>query len=218
MKPITVKTDGESPQREPRGCLARLLAHVLVFAVLGAVFALGAGRFLTQTDELAPADVILVLGGGYPRRAYHGVDLFEQGYADRVLFSGGTYEDACVTISDPCSSLAAAVREGLPASSAIITTELAQSTYDEALALRELATDEGWESVILVTDPFHTRRTGLAFRALMPDVTFMLSAAPSPKFNGARWYATEDGLVMVFTEFIKLGYYWLHHGIAPFAW
>ena len=55
-------------------------------------------------------------------------------------------------------------------------------------------------------------------RALMPDVTFMLSAAPSPKFNVVRWYGTEDGLVMVFTEFIKLGYYWLHHGIAPFAW
>ena len=52
----------------------------------------------------------------------------------------------------------------------------------------------------------------------MPEVTFMLSAAPSPKFNVVRWYATEDGLVMVFTEFIKLGYYWLHYGIAPFAW
>ena len=46
----------------------------------------------------------------------------------------------------------------------------------------------------------------------------MLSAAPSPKFHVARWWSTEDGLVMVFNEIIKLRYHWLHYGIAPFAW
>jgi len=219
MKPITVKTNGEAPQRSRRrGCLARFLAHALVFLVVGSALALGAGRFLTQTDELAPADAILVLGGGYPRRAFHGVELFEQGYADKVLFSGGTYEDACVTISDPCESLTAALREELPEWAGIILIEDGESTYDEALALREMVEEEGWDSVILVTDPFHTRRAGLTFRALLPDVAIILSAASSPKYDVARWYSTEDGLVMVFDEMIKLGYYWLHYGIAPFGW
>jgi hypothetical protein len=32
----------------------------------------------------------------------------------------------------------------------------------------------------------------------------------------ARWWRTEDGLVSVLNELIKLGFYWANYGIRPF--
>ena len=43
-----------------------------------------------------------------------------------------------------------------------------------------------------------------------------MSAAIDPRFDPGRWWATEQGLVMVFNEVLKLGFYWAHYGISPF--
>jgi len=41
------------------------------------------------------------------------------------------------------------------------------------------------------------------------------SAAPDPRYNAGRWWQNEHSLVAVFTEMIKLGFYWVKYDIAP---
>ena len=41
------------------------------------------------------------------------------------------------------------------------------------------------------------------------------SAAPDSNYDASRWWQTEEGLVAVFNEVIKLGFYWARYGIAP---
>jgi len=41
------------------------------------------------------------------------------------------------------------------------------------------------------------------------------SAAPDPRYDASRWWRTEEGLVAVVNEVIKLGFYWVRYGIAP---
>jgi uncharacterized SAM-binding protein YcdF (DUF218 family) len=182
--------------------------------VLGA-FALAAGRFLVVTDALPHADAIVVLGGDAPHRARHAVDLFNQGYAPLVVFSGGTLQDVGLACSSSLLSLEAARELGLPGDAVLIAAE-AQTTYDEAVNLRCLAQERGWRSLIVVTSPLHTRRAARTFRTLLPGVAVYVSAAPDPRYDPARWWETEDGLVAVFNETIKLAFYWARYGIAPF--
>ena len=66
-----------------------------------------------------------------------------------------------------------------------------------------------------MTDLFHTRRAARTFRGLLPDTTIYLSAAPDPNYDASRWWQTEEGLVAVFNEVIKLVFYWARYGIAP---
>jgi len=74
-----------------------------------------------------------------------------------------------------------------------------------------------------VTDLFHTRRAARTFRTLLPDTTIYacpepsrrISAAPDPNVDASRWWQTEEGLVAVFNEVIKLVFYWVRYGIAP---
>ena len=60
------------------------------------------------------------------------------------------------------------------------------------------------------------RRAALTFRKLLPGGTVYLRAPPDPEYDASRWWRTEQGLIAVFTEVIKLGFYWARYGITPF--
>jgi uncharacterized SAM-binding protein YcdF (DUF218 family) len=195
------------------GAVAWLLVGVVVVAVAG----WGLGRFLTVDDPLAPAGAIVILGGESGRfsRTAHGVALYKNGYAPQVVFSGGTMADFGVACSSAQLSLDAAQGLGLPAEAVVVAPE-AQSTYDEAVNLAQMARAQGWTSLIVVTDAFHTRRAARTFRTLLPGVRISTSVAPNPLYDPARWWSTEQGLVAVVDEVLKLGFYWIRHGVRPF--
>ena len=181
------------------------------------VFTLTIGHFLSVDDTLFPADAIVVLGGEGSNffRTRQAIRLFEEGYAPVVVFSGGTLEDAGIACSSAQLSFEAAQQLGLPDEAVIIAPE-AQSTCDEAVNLNRLAQQHGWRSLIVVTDLFHTRRVARTFRNLLPGITIYLSAPPDPRYDAARWWQTERGLVAVSSEVLKLGFYWARYGIRPF--
>jgi uncharacterized SAM-binding protein YcdF (DUF218 family) len=191
------------------------VGHLLGGLLVAGLLVVAAGRFPVATDMLSRADAIVVLGGGHQSRAQHAVALFEGGYAPVVVFSGGTERSVGLACSSAQLSLEAAQELGLPEGAALIA-DGAQSTYDEAVNLRQLTAEQGWSSLIVVTDPLHTRRAGRTFRTLLPDVTIYVSAVPDPRYDPARWWQSEHGLVGVFNETIKLGFYWGKYGIAPF--
>jgi uncharacterized SAM-binding protein YcdF (DUF218 family) len=162
-------------------------------------------------------DAIVILGGeseGYSR-TQHAVDLFNQGYAPRVVFSGGTMRDFGLACSSAQLSLEAAQGLGLPENAVVISYE-AQSTYDEAVNLARLAGEQGWRSLLVVTTPFHTRRAARTFRTLMPALSISVSAAPDPRFDASHWWRTEEGLVTVVNEVLKLLFYWAKYEISPY--
>lgn len=203
-----------------RGCIfaaAGLLAVGLLLLAAVAAGAAGAGHFLVADDGAAQADAILSLGDdqcdGFFRVRY-AIDLFEQGYAPVVVLSGGSMADAGLACSSAQLSLEAAQELGLPHESTIIADE-AQSTYDEAVNMAKLVRERGWDSVIVVTDVFHTRRAARTFRTLLPETTVYVSAAPDPRYDPARWWANEYSLSAVVNEYIKLLFYWFKYGIRP---
>ena len=182
------------------------------------MFTITVGHFLAAVDTFSQADAIVVLGGedGNFFRVRQAVDLFNEGCAPVVVFSGGiSLKDAGLACSSAQLSLEAAQQLGLPDGAAIIA-DGAQSTYDEAVNLGRLAQQRRWHSLIVVTDLFHTRRAARTFRTLLPDTTIYLSAAPDPNYNAHRWWQTEQGLVALFSEVIKLAFYWAKYGITPF--
>lgn len=195
------------------GCLA-LAALVCAGALALALFTLHIGRFLTVDDPLSPADAIVVLASN-PDRIRHAVNLYTQGYAPVVVFTDATYKDAGLTCSSALLDVPAAQALGLPAEAVVVTGDEVASTYDEAIATRALVDEHGWESLIVVTDPFHTRRAVATFRALIPEVTVNASATPDGEYDPQHWWRSEEGVMAAITEVGKLGFYWVTYGIAP---
>lgn len=206
-----------------RGCLLSGVALLLVGLLALGIFAVTVGHFLATEDAFSQADAIVVLGGdgGDFFRVQQGVALFNEGCAPVVVFSGGvSLKDAGLACSSAQLSLEAAQELGLPPDVAIIADGAVPnsawpSTYGEAVNMHRLAQQHRWQSLIVVTDLFHTRRVARTFRTLLPDTTIYISAAPDPSVDAARWWQTEEGLVAVFNEVLKLAFYWARYGITP---
>ena len=140
-------------------------------------------HFLTVLNRPLQSDAIVVLDGNVDR-VQPAIELLDEEYAPQVVLSGGMVHHDGLTCSTAQLSLAAARELDLPPAVSIVA-DGAQSTYDEAVNLRQLAREHGWHSLIVVTDPLHPRRAGLTFRTLLPDVTIHLSAASHPSYDAA---------------------------------
>lgn len=211
----------QEPQRtSANGCLLNgaliLLGELVILIILMVVSVVTIGRFLAVDDDLDRADAIVVLGGNcgeYPR-VRHALQLYQGGYAPTVVMSGGTMAGTGIACSSAQISLEAAQSLGLPADAAIVA-DGAQTTYDEAVNIRRLTQQHGWQSLIIVTSPLHTRRAARTFRTLLPETTIYVSLAPYADRDAGPWWQDEDDLVAVVNEVLKLGFYWVKYGVAP---
>lgn len=78
-----------------------------------------------------------------------------------------------------------------------------------------LARQRGWDSLIIVTEPYHARRASRTFHTFLPETTIYVSPSPDDDFNPDRWWQDEHSLISVIDETLKLGFYWINYGIAP---
>lgn len=136
-------------------------------------------------QELAQADVILVLGGAtksanFPRpwvdlseegdRLVHAARLYQQGKAPKLLLSGGRIGwqgDGAPESADMAALLGLM---GVPAS-AILQDPDSLNTRENAVNSQVILEREGLEKVLLVTSALHMPRSLRIFRKLGLDVT-----------------------------------------------
>lgn len=99
------------------------------------------------------SDVIIVAEGSVPERAYRGVELLLKGYSasDKLIVSPATKTNLPFYLS------AGADRKQL------ILEEEATSTWTNATNTIDIMEENGWDSAIVVTTDYHTRRTRLSF-------------------------------------------------------
>jgi uncharacterized SAM-binding protein YcdF (DUF218 family) len=172
------------------------------------------GESLVVSDPLNKADLIYVLAGDFfGNRVLLGADLGARGYAPLVLLSGGPYSN---TYSGDLA-FQFVVEHGYPPNLFSVIRISAQSTIDEARALRPVFRRMGARRIILVTSNFHSRRTALVFRLFLPDFQFRIVPAPGADFDPHSWWQTEHGRYLFFSEYEKLfGTFLIRIGLPQF--
>lgn len=82
------------------------------------------------------------------------------------------------------------------------------STFDESKALRKWCADENIESVILVTNPLYSRRARWIFDKMLGGrVRIQIATTECDDYNSETWWTSEEGLIAVNNEYVKLAYY-----------
>lgn len=139
----------------------------VTFGVWGLAFVVD--RF-GQRERAVPSDVVVVLGArvlpdGQPSPALRAriekaVDLYHQGVAPRLLFSGGVglYPPAEARVMKDV-----AVRLGVPPE-ACLTEEQSHSTEQNARFSADVLRSLGARRVVVVSDPYHLLRARQYFR------------------------------------------------------
>jgi uncharacterized SAM-binding protein YcdF (DUF218 family) len=144
-----------------------------------------------RRDEAREADAIVVLGAaqydGRPSpvlraRLDHAVQLYDDGVAPRLIFTGGVGRGD--TVSEAEVSRRYAMRAGVP-DSAILLERAGLSSVESMAAVADLMREGGYDSAVLVSDPFHMLRLRLlasrhGFRAYSsPTRTSPISSDPA---------------------------------------
>lgn len=152
-----------------------LLGGVLVLALVVAGTVVKTLQTARQ-DQRATADVIIVLGAAqyngtpstiFANRLDHAADLFAQGVAPVVMTIGGSQQGDNYTEAQAGQSYL--TDKGIPGSSIVPVGE----GNDTLVSLRAAAAElkvKGWDSVVLVTDPWHAYRSSVMARDLGLDV------------------------------------------------
>ncbi len=159
-------SNGPRMSRRLRICLLLIAAALLYFSAFIAVIHLSG-----SVDSAAEADVIIALGAGLrrdgrpgpalTRRSQQAAALWREGFAPRVLCTGGQAENYPRTEASACREILLA--QGLP-TAAILLEERSRSTEENAIYSRQVLDELGLTSIVLVSDSYHMLRAGWLFR------------------------------------------------------
>jgi uncharacterized SAM-binding protein YcdF (DUF218 family) len=161
----------------------------------------GLGRFLVVSDPLEHADLIYVLAGDFwGSRVLMGANLGSQGWAPKVIMSGGRYQDRYA------SDLAVdfAVEHGYPRSLFLPIRLEALSTIEEARSMGPIFHRLGAKRIILVTSNFHSRRAAQVFRTFLPEFSFRIEGVPDNAFDVHAWWQTPRERHLLYSEYEKI--------------
>lgn len=173
--------------------------------------ALKRGILLLEESE-APfqADaVVIMLGGRKPERVAKAAELFHAGYAPLVVFGSGYYSSDWTQYFehhyDWVSSTKTYQRRlemaGVPGDRMLVVPT--PNAYDTASEIKDLSGTlkaRNMKRVLLVSNTTHTRRLGIIWKRINPDIEARTIGAKDPRVRG--WWQSKFGIRTVGREYL----------------
>lgn len=173
----------------------------------------GMGYLLVVRDPLKSADVVAVLSGGGPERLEYATELVNEHYSRKLVLTetGEIDPNTGGKISQSMSK--DAIDEGVKKKNQYIAGKNVVNTKDEAEVVLKLATQRGWDSVIVVTDTFHSLRTKIIFTDVFRGSGIKIRVNPVDVegywYKPGTWWTDSDSRRATITEYLSLASYYL---------
>ena len=172
----------------------------------------GAADAWIVNDPLRKADVIVVLGGGNETRPFAAAQLFQQGLAAKILLTNPKPSATArlgLTQADANLARAILLKQKVPGGAIFITSDRVNSTFEEAVAVRNWAKTNGVRRIIVTTDVFHTRRVRWVFQKQLQSagIRVAVDAVPVREYSVTNWWRDERGIVAFQNEVLKYAYF-----------
>ena len=186
------------------------IVNILILIVIGIVLfyvsILGIGFYLSPQDTLEPADAIVVISGGETRtRTLEGVDLYLNQFAPTLVFSGDAIDPYSPSNAETMRDIA--VDEFSIDENDIITEDYATSTYENALNLKSIFENNRINSIILVTSPYHQRRSKMTFQYVMGEDFKIINHSSTDEFwRRIAWHDNDRSVALTLSELWKIIY------------
>ena len=185
---------------------------VLILLILFLVIYIGKNVFdicaFSAEDQKCRADVAVILGAAtyngevspvYRERINHGITLYEEGYVDRLIVTGGTADQG--EESDASAAKKYLLSQGIPEEAVLIEDQssITQENLENSKAIME---ENGYETAIIVSDPLHMKRAML----LAEDAGITAYSSPTPS---TRYISLRTKIPFLAREtFYYIGYKW----------
>lgn len=169
--------------------------------------------FSTPQGKPIKADLVVILGGGVGERLKKGVELYRQGYTNKILVTGFPEIDRDVLPTYSKWRMKYLIEQGIPMKT-LILDDSAKNSYEEAMAIKKLMLKYRWHRVLVVSDPPHIRRLSIIFSSVFEnnnDLSFLLIASEPAWWATKSWWSNTISAQFVLLEVFKLGYFFLNY-------
>lgn len=173
----------------------------------------GMAGYLTDTEPAEQCDGIFVLGGNALDRGQEAARLYHEGMAEQVYCLGGNVPSVLEiidTLIPECDFTSRVVTDyGVPPHLVQRVPE-GTSTQEEAEIALRICREQGLTLIIVISENFHTRRVRNVFEEEFENtgIRVLVCGAASTRYKEETWWDSEEGMLMVNNEFMKLIYYW----------
>ncbi len=185
--------------------------RLVVGAVLVAALLVGGTAFrvwqVARIDDRRPVDAVIVLGAAqydgepssiFSYRLRHAEALYEDGLAPRIVTTGGNRAGDVFTEAEAGRQYL--IERGVPAED-VVAVEEGTDTLGSLQAVAARAERDGWQSALVVSDPWHSLRARIMAR------DSGLDAWASPTRSGPVVQTRETQLRYIVRETAALLYY-----------
>lgn len=146
--------------------------------------------YYAQARPLQHADAVVVLGAAawgknpspvFKERINYGVNLYQQGLAPKLIFTGGTPIEGYPTEAAVAARYAG--KQGIKQADMLLETQ-SRDTYENLLNTKVLASQNDIDSMIVVSDPHHLARA----HYIADDLDMNIQTAPTPtsRYNNSK--------------------------------
>lgn len=176
---------------------------------------------LKINDTPVKAEAIVVFGGGVGEssmpgqgtweRVDKGVELYKQGCGEYVvMMTGYRYvykEGEVLKLSEAGVMKNLAVSMGVQEDNIVMAKNVA-STYEYVESLNNILEEKEWNSVLIVSSPYHMRRTELVVNNLMHSKKVYYVPTSENTFFGNRGRVQWKHIRAIAREYLAIVYYW----------
>jgi len=207
-----------------------ILAVIAIAMIFSAIGFVNAGTWLVKNDRLTHADAMVILMGEIPDRMLQAADVYKAGYTSQIIMVQ-SYPGTLKAQKQHGFSISGNTRQcflwagshGIPFSNILLLPGNANSTRDEAIAVRKYLTNiqdtghpslvTGHWSLVIVTSPEHTRRASVIFTKALNTrglkTVVMTSPSKYSAFTGQGWWKDRAGRKLVLSEYAKIVHFLL---------
>jgi len=181
--------------------LKKLIIAVLIAIGLVILIPVAISFYLSPQDKLKRTDAVVVISGGdTDLRVREGIALYRDWWAPKIIFSGAA---ASGEISNALAMKRIAVRQGIPAE-AILIEEKSKTTTENAINVAKILRDNNYQSIILVTSPYHQRRAYNSFKTeLGKNYVVVNHSAKDQAWRKQNWWENANARFLTLGEIMK---------------
>ncbi len=186
-----------------------MLSGILLTFLFAVWIGVKAPSWLVVTGEVHKADIGVVLGGGGGSRLRKGLALYDEGRVDRLVLVGKSKDNWAYIQNNLCLDCSIEGKD-------VSILEGSVDTMTDAFLISEFYPSQNINSILIVTDPYHTRRALLIFKSVLKGSGVKISIESSGDYDknippDENWWRDNSTLSVIWGELGKIVAFYLRN-------
>lgn len=174
------------------------------------------GKFLVYENDIEFVETAFVLSGGAFDRGNKAAELINNNKIGKVICTGANnppdFKALNVDILESELTRKNIISQ-VQDSTIVSLLKIGTSTQEESEIILDYCIKHKLKKCLIISSKFHTRRIRKVFvkKFEKEGIEVLIAGAPSSSFDESLWWQSENGLINLNNEYIKLLYYFVKY-------